>query len=440
MADGWRPCHNWEMRHNRALISFLLACACAVAQSPSDPKQRVRTAHDLARQGSEAIPKLQPMLSDPVAAVRIEAVKAIVDIGGPASVGPLVQAAHDTDAEVQIRATDGLVNYYLPGYVRHGMSASLSRAGTAIKSRFTDTNDQVIPAYVQVKPEVIEALGKLARGGASLECRANAARAVGILRGKAAVADLVEALHSKDDQLIYESLTALQKIRDLEAGPRIAFLLHDLDEKVQLAAIDATGLLNNRDALPALRGVLTDSQSVRVKRAALSAIAMMPDPASRDTYQRYLHDRDDGLRASAAEGFARLKDPADLPALEAEYKNEQKRPAQLASAFALVLLGKTEFAEFSPLRFLADTLTSAAWRGVAEAYLTEASREPAVRRPLEQALQTAPKDEKIELVRILALSGDKQTVPYLDNLSRDPDTDVAEAALNASRTLKARLP
>ena len=65
---------------------------------------------------------------------------------------------------------------------------------------------------------------------------------MGILRGRAAVPDLIEALHSKDDKLMYESLIALQKIRDPSAGPRVAFLLHDLEEKVQLAAIETTGL------------------------------------------------------------------------------------------------------------------------------------------------------------------------------------------------------
>ena len=54
----------------------------------------------------------------------------------------------------------------------------------------------MIDPYVTVRPDVIAALGKLVRGGGSMEARANAARAVGILRGKAAVPDLVEALRT----------------------------------------------------------------------------------------------------------------------------------------------------------------------------------------------------------------------------------------------------
>jgi len=73
------------MRPLRLLVSTVLLCSSLplAAQAPEnpDPKQRIRAARDLARQGSGAIAKLQPMLSDPVAEVRIEAVKAIVEIG-----------------------------------------------------------------------------------------------------------------------------------------------------------------------------------------------------------------------------------------------------------------------------------------------------------------------------------------------------------------------
>lgn len=426
----------------RVLSCSVLICFCLGAQETqsSEPKQRIRYARDLAKQGSDAIPKLQALLTDPVPEVRIEAVKSIIEVDTQFSLDPLIQATRDNDPEVQIRATDGLVNFYLSGYVRTGLSASLRRVGTAVKSRFTDTNDQAIDPYARVRPEVITALGKLARGGVSMESRANAARAIGILRGRAAIPDLIEALHSKDDQVIYESLNALQKIRDPEAAPGIAFLLRDLDGKVQIAAIETTGLLRNRAALPQLRGVLADTRNNRVRRAALTAIAMIPDEGSRPTYTRYLNDKDDGLRAAAAEGLARLKTPADLPMLEKDFNAESKMSPRLSLAFALVMLGKTDISEFSPLQYLINTLNSTAWKGVARAFLIELARDASVRKPVEQATGQGTKDEKIELAQILALSGDKDTVPYLEKLSHDSDTEVAQAAINATRTLKARLP
>src|SRR5262249_20680015 len=159
-------------------------------------------------------PRLQELLKSPDRNIRAEAVRQITEIGPPRSLDPLIEATRDNDPEVQMLAADGLVNFYLPGYVKTGIGGSFSKFATRVKGRFTHTNDQVTDAYSAVRPDVIDALGKLVRGGGSMDARADAARAAGILRGKAAVPDLVEATRSKNSQLIYESLIALQKIRD----------------------------------------------------------------------------------------------------------------------------------------------------------------------------------------------------------------------------------
>ncbi len=204
-------------------------------QTQDDAKARAKAVREYGKGGgSEIIPKLETYLADPDVDVRREAVKAIVDIGTQRSLDALVKACSDNDPEIQIRATDGLVNFYVPGYVKTGLTASLRRAGSSIKGKFTDNNDLVVDPYIQARPEVIVALGHVASGGASTDARANAARAVGILRGREALPDLEQALRSKDSQVIYEALVAIEKIRDPSSGPNIAFLLHDLNEKVQL--------------------------------------------------------------------------------------------------------------------------------------------------------------------------------------------------------------
>jgi HEAT repeat protein len=423
-----------------ALACFLLAGVGWAAQE--DAKQRVKAVRDLGKGGSGEISRIEPFLTDPDLDVRLEAVKAIVDIGTQASLNPLIKATSDNDADVQIRATDGLVNFYVPGYVKTGLTAPLRRMGTSIKSRFTETNDQVIDPYIQVRPEVIQPLGRLARGGASMESRANAARAVGILRGRQALPDLEQALHSKDTQVIYECLVAIQKIRDPSAGASIIFLLRDLDERVQIAAIETTGLLMYHDGINDLRGVLDRSKSMKVKRAALTALAQMPDQQLHSVYTSYLNNKDEGLREAAAEGFARLKDPGDRAGVENAFANERKTGPRLSLAFALVSMGKREMGEFDPLRYLVDNLNSAGYRGVARPYLAELARDPEVRKALSPALHDpmVTRDEKIGLAQVLSQSGDRDTVPALEDLSRDPDHDVAQEGLRALKNLRARLP
>src|SRR5215831_2323168 len=177
----------------RVPVAAVLLVFCSAAL-PAD-EARPKDVREVAKGGSSAIPRLQEFLKNPSIDVRVEAVKQLTEIGTQRSLDPLVQATADNDPEVQIRAIDGLVNFYLPGYVQSGFAASIKRVGTSIKGKFTDTNDQVIDSVV-VRPEVISALGALARGGGSMDVRADACRALGILRGKAAVPDLVEAARS----------------------------------------------------------------------------------------------------------------------------------------------------------------------------------------------------------------------------------------------------
>jgi HEAT repeat protein len=427
-------------RCSALLLPIALIGVSLAAQEPAgqNVSERRRAARSLARQGADAIPKLAPLLSDADLEVRIEAVKALVEIGTQNSLDPLIAAARDNDPEIQIRATDGLVNFYVPGYVRTGLSSTLRRAGNTIQSRFTDTNDQVIDLYVEVRPEVIQALGRLVRGGVSMESRANAARAIGILRGTAAIPELLTAVRSKDSQLMYESLVALRKINVRSAATEITSTVRDPDRKVQVAAIETAGLLFNKEALPDLREVLKTTRDKEVRRAALTAIARLPDAANRGSLGAYLPDRDPQLRGAAAEGLGRLKDAADLPALEKAFEGEKDGSARVSLAFALVMQGKLQISEFSPLQYLVNTLNSAAHSGEAQPLLIEAAREPAVLAALHPAFRSGTRDEKRGLAWVMAQSGGLDEVPLLEALTRDADVTVASEALRALRTLKLR--
>jgi HEAT repeat protein len=406
-----------------------------------DAKSRAKIIRDLAKSGPESIPKISPYLNDSETSVRLEAVRAILDLDTQRSLDPLVKATSDNDPEIQIQAAGGLINFYLPGYTQSGMMAPVKRMGKAVSGKFAEANDQVIDPFVQVRPDVILALGKLARGGSSMESRANAARGLGILRGKAAVPDLIEAVKSKDDQVIYEALIALEKIHDESAGPAVAFRLRDPAEKIQMAAIEATGVLQNKSALYQVRDAMDRSKNIKVRRAALTTIAMLPDEESRSFLNTYLADKDDGLRTAAIEGIARLKKPGDRAAMEKLFAEEKKGAPRLAAAFGSVALGNIDMTEFAPLKYLVNNLNSQAYRGVARAYLTELARDGVVLRQLYLALNQSPtKEERIGLAQIFAASGDREAIPYLETMSKDPNPDVAKEGLRAIQVLHARLP
>jgi HEAT repeat protein len=428
----------------RALAAFAF-CSLLVSAPPvfaqATPKQRIKTIKDLTKKdGSAAIPELAGFLKDPDDEVRREAVKAVVQLGTQHSLAPLIESTKDQDEEIQIRAVEGLVNFYYPGYVEKGFTGSIKRVGKGIKGKFTDTNDQIIEAYIDVRDDVLAAIARLVKEGGSTTVKASAARACGVLRSKPSIPILLEAVKSKDSQVLYESLIAIQKIRQPETAPGIAFLLQDLNERVQLAAIETTGLLLNKKALPDLNEALKRAKNNKVRAAAITAMAMLPDESSRPVFEQYVEDRDESLRAAAAEGFARLKNKADLERMVKLFEAEGKMKPRLSLAFAASSLGKREMTEFSPLQYLVNTLNSSGYHDVAAAFLRELIREKSTREALYPVINQRTKSEKIELANIFAREGDQETIPVLESLTRDGDVDVGQAAAKALRNLKSRMP
>ena len=84
-------------------------------------------------------------------------------------------------------------------------------------------------------------------------------------------------------------------------------------------------------------------------------------------------------------------------------------------AFALVSLGAVEVSEFSPLQLLINTLNSRARQGEALALPDRVGSRPG--KSALRSIQRSPaeqKDEKIYLSRIMARSGDKDSLPPLE--------------------------
>src|SRR5437879_3853236 len=130
----------------RSGFLFLFLSLLLAGQTPKDVRA-------VAKQGPSAIPTVAQYLNSTAIDTRVEAIRQLIALGGKDTIDPLIRGTRDSDPEVQIRATDGLVNYYMPGYVRQGPGSSLVRAGASLKAKFSDSNDQVIEIFVLVRPE-----------------------------------------------------------------------------------------------------------------------------------------------------------------------------------------------------------------------------------------------------------------------------------------------
>jgi HEAT repeat protein len=424
-----------------ALLLVLVMLIPAQEASGQTKKEKISSIRNAGKQDSHAIDFLQKYLKDPDFDVRNEAVKAIVNVGTQYSLDPLIEATHDNDAEIQLRAVDGLVNFYVPGYVTTGgVTRTFTRVSKRIKDVFSNRNDDVIGPSVIVRPEVIAAIGTLIGAGASVDCRAQAARAAGILRGHAALPELEKALQSKDTTLIFESLVAIQKIGDTSAGSSVEFLASDFDPQVQAIALETLGVLHATDAAPRIRQVANRPKNSKVLHAALEALAMLGQPEDRNLFLQYKDDKSAESRAAALEGLGRIRDPQDFPTLEKAFDGEKDLLPRLAAAFALVSEGKVDTSEFSPLRYLVNGLDLSKGESAAQAYLEELTRKTEVRTALLPLLATATKPEKLGLIHALAPNADGPTQEAIEKLKHDPDPDVSIAASRQERIVKARQP
>jgi HEAT repeat protein len=417
-------------------ITLSLSAQVALLKDP-DPKERAKAADKVGKEGtSDDIPALAELLDDPVTDVRAEAVGAILRLDTQHSLVPLMRATRDSTPEIQIMATDGLVNFYYPGYVKTGWTAALKSLGSNIKGRFSEPEPKVVDPYMQsqVSRDVVRAMGRLITGGTSTESRANAARAIGVLRGKEGMPQLVEGLRARESTIIIECVRTIRKIGDKGVGPDMVFLLRDLDEDVQFETARTMGQLQVKEGIPELLNLVERNKEKKIRREALIAVAKMRDQEQRPLFQRYLEDKDKQLRAAAAEGLGRLGNQEDLQSILDAFSREKSESARLSMAFGAVGLGDTSF-----LTYLYDGLNSSFHRLEARPFLTELSRDAGILQQLYKPLATGSNDQKKHIAYVISINGNKESMAHLEKLTHDSDTDVAREAIRALKNLQARL-
>ena len=427
----------------RVLVGLLAAVAVAGAQedwgaalSDPDPRARARAARNLgdSPDGFRRIDLLGPLVQDEIEEVRAATVLALIKMRVVEAQPLLIEATADLSPRVQALAVDGLVDFYIPEYVQLGRMASIRAVADSLKGRFSKPTPLAVAAYVDVNPAVVEAIGQVVTSGRSEQARANAARAVGILMGREALDALVDGVRSGSATITLESVLSIKKLREPSAGPNIVFLLRDLDPALLEAVIQTVGQLRTPEAVPELVRIVQETDRSRLRIEALIALAKIPGNGQRELFISYFRHRDDRLRAAAAEGLARIGSAEDLPMLAQLSKTDKSTRARLSLAFASVMLG-----DHVQLAHLVEGLNSRAHRLEARPLIVELARDPAVLAKLYVPMSTGTVPQRRHLAYVMAQSGTEESLPYLENLTKDGNDDVASAAIEALRVLRARL-
>jgi len=360
-------------------------------------------------------------------------VKSLIRMGTEASLPPLCLAVRDGLPEIRYLAIDGIVNFYLSGYVDIGFGGLFRSATQRFQNLFSDVDAAIADADTKLSPVVLDTLRKTVTGAPDPRTRVRAARALGILRAREAVPELIEAAFSNNVELIQEALRAFQKIQDTSVGPRIIFLLKYPQKSIQQRAAATLGLLHSHDAIPELRILLENSGDKDVRIAALDALAFMPVPETAPVFEAYLQDREKQMRASSALALGRLQGANYSGLLMQAREQERDAGVRLALDFGLVAHGRMEY-----LDELVSDLSSRVRVGEARPYLIELARQDAVREALYLKLYSTDADIRKNLCRVLAASGDSSSISYLEVLLRDSDSEVVQEASRAIRILRSR--
>jgi HEAT repeat protein len=395
---------------------------------------RAKAARDLGKDGDIAtIPPLAAALSDPSSKVRREVVLALAQFHLAQVLPPLEQATKDVDDGVRIAAVQCLVGYYSGVLPSSGLTGFVRKNWQRATTHF-QPDDTRIDSGITVDPTVITTLIAAMKDTRSNEASREAAKGLGILVAKAAVADLVTAAHASDADLAREALNALTKIKDMNAGPKLVDLLDSPDKDIKRDACVTVGILRAKEALPKLQSIFQNDADQKDKVAAMQGLAFLGDKISVPLFIKALWSDDKSIRQGAGEGLARAADPQSRAELEKALTVEKDAGAKLAMEFALAALGKED-----ALSDVVSELGSKIRGDVARAYLTELSRNPTFLPKLYPYLQSPDTGIRKRLCEVLMYSGDQASLQQLDRLEHDPDSGVAAAALRAKRAIRARL-
>ena len=213
--------------------------AILAALTDPDPEVRAEAAEACGRlRLVEAIPELSEWLLDPLGETRAAAARALGAMNDAGSLPALIRTLGDTSAEVRIAAIN-----------------ALSSLG----------GDEVVTPL----------LGRLDDDDVTV--RIAAASALGSLGDERAVVPLIGRARDDSAEVRVAVFTALGALGDVRALSALALGTRDTVEDARLTATLALGQLRSPRAIDPLRALL-EQPDMRLRSAALDALAPIPDP------------------------------------------------------------------------------------------------------------------------------------------------------------------
>ncbi len=427
-----------------AVAGFGAAAASAAGNSSSaanaedlknpNPKIRAKTAQELGASGDPSVvPALAAALNDSSPKVRRQVVIALASIRVPASLNAMIGATTDSDQEVRWLSVKGIEGYYTGQTPKSsaGFMGFMMKQYRTVKGAFV-ANSMEVPPGTAVDIRAIAALDRVMMDPGYPKAMREATQALGILRAKEAVPDLITTAHSSKQDLARDALSSLAEIGDLTAGPKLLDLLDSPRRGVQQDAAVTVGILHTKSAIPRLQSMYANNPNKGTREAALEGLAYIGDPVSGQLFLKALWSPDNAIQISAAEGIARSKYKEALPDLLRAAPAEKNTDVRLAMEFAITALGRSDY-----LASLVNALSSNG--DIAQSYLIELARDPGTLSKLYPYMDSRDPEVRRRLCNVLMFSGDSSSLQPLERASHDRDGNVAAAALRALAVVRKRV-
>jgi HEAT repeat protein len=415
----------------------VLALTALLLQGPSldspSPKERQAAIEQMAKPGNtEAIPAFESALKkESKSDLRAELLSGLVRIGGSA-VPPVIarSLATDLDKDVRLQAVESLQRFYIPVTD----TGTLKTLFNSAKNVVTGPQRPTLPSGVVVDKVALDALATAMQKDTIEEVRAAAARVLGSLMAKAYVPVMVMTLEDPQNlehkTVRKEIVMSLGVIRDASAGPAVQKTLRDRDAGIMTESIIAIGLMGYAPARPQLEVIFQTDTRREMKEQSLESLAMLRDPGGKPLFESLLMSPNDFYREKAAEGLARTDyDAAPLVDL---LKMEKKANVRNAMTFALVSSNHDD-----NINELTNALNSRS-SAQADMYLFELGKYRGKVPLLNSYLRSSDPKVRAGMARILGRIGDPSSRAPLDELTKDPNTDVMREAVNALRQMNTR--
>ena len=420
------------------MLNFsVLILTALLLQNPSldstNPKERQTAIEQMSRPGNvEAIPALTSALKkEPKSEIRAQILSGLVRIGG-SFVPPLLAGslATDLDKDVRLQAVESIQRFYIPTGDTGTLQTLFNRAKNVVASPQRPT-----PAPGVVLDKVAtDALATSMQRDSIEEVRAASARVLGNLMAKTYVPVMITTLedpqNSDHKAVRKEIIMSLGVIRDTSAGPAVQKSLRDKDAGIMTESIIAIGMMGYAPARPQLEDIFRNDTRREMKEQSLESLAMLRDPGGKPLFESLVPSTNDFYREKAAEGLARTD--YDGAALVEALKTEKKANVRNAMAFALVSSNHDDY-----INELTNALNSRL-SAQAEMYIFELGKYRGKVALLNGYLRSSDPKVRAGMARILGQIRDPSSRAPIDELTKDPDTNVMREAVNALRQYNTR--